>query len=374
MSEAAPRPSLISASTATVGGSANLIARNSSPFLNLTLAGWSHAWFCIELSKMAADCSVKQALISLRRVPCYNAHTPLIQVAMTMHNNAKKQKELDDELLHSAEIGDCVTLAALLAQGASPLAEDSDALLQASSHGHSECVRILAPISEPTALSKALRLAVSSDNAACAKLLIAACPAPLNYNDLLRMAAADGHVASLKILSPLAKRSELSYALCLAAQNGNIESLAFLLPRSDPLDDSSYALRWAARHGHAECVKLLIPVSDPKINDSEALLWAASNGRVECVKLLAPVSDPLSGSSGPLAAAIDRGQARVIVAMLEYEPSLLDGYDLARLCRNASRMEQHELVLLLTSIQERKSLSMAAGSSNSTATNSVLRL
>ena len=97
----------------------------------------------------------------------------------------------------------------LIAEGADPKADSSRALRWAAENGHTECVKLLIPVSDPKAGN--------------------------------------------------------SYALRKAAENGHTECVRLLIPVSDPKADNSYALRWAARNGHTECVKLLIPVSDPEI-------------------------------------------------------------------------------------------------------------
>lgn len=86
-------------------------------------------------------------------------------------------------------------------------------------------------------------------------------------------------------------RPALGYFLTEAAESGDIDELARLLPLCDPKFGNSQALRFAALHGQIECVKLLIPVSDPKAEDSFALRWAVERGHTDIVELLIPVCD-----------------------------------------------------------------------------------
>ena len=112
-------------------------------------------------------------------------------------------------------------------------------------------------------------------------------------NNVLRLAAANGHKEIVELLIPLSDpKAWESQALRWAALNGHKEIVELLIPISDPMVWSSAALYYAAWKGHKECVELLLPVSDPKAHRSQALRSAAYHGHKEIVELLVPVSDP----------------------------------------------------------------------------------
>lgn len=88
---------------------------------------------------------------------------------MADHN----QDLLNQELIDAAISGDREEIARLLALGADPFADESEALRAAAHKGHAECVRLLIPVSDPYAdESGALRWAARHGQLECVKLLI----------------------------------------------------------------------------------------------------------------------------------------------------------------------------------------------------------
>ena len=132
--------------------------------------------------------------------------------------------------------------------------------------------------------------------------------------------------------------------------------MRLLLSRSDPKARDSEALRWAACNGHAECVRLLLPVSDPNGLECLALLWAAQNGCVECVRLLLPASGTLLQTDRLLDAVIEGGHANVAALLIEQEPRLLDGVDLAKQLETAVENDHGDLASYLLSIIDQREL------------------
>ena len=118
------------------------------------------------------------------------------------------KSDLDEKLAHAAYMGSPAEMERLIAEGADPKADDSEALRLAARNGHLECVKLLIPHSDPAT------------------------------ND--------------------------SAALRWAANYGHLECVKLLIPYSDPKADGSAALRRAAEEGHLECVRELIPYSDPE--------------------------------------------------------------------------------------------------------------
>lgn len=224
---------------------------------------------------------------------------------------------IDNDLSLAAGRGDLAKVCALLDQGADARARGSLALRKAVVMGHVDCVRLLIPVSEPTADdSAALCAATRARNFECVMLLAPLSNARVDDSAALRSASRHGHHECVKLLIPLSDPcARDSEALRWAAANGYVESVALLIPSSDPKALNSRALRAAAGSGRAESVRLLIPVSDPEAGDSDALQLAAASGDLECVKLLAPVSH--IKKSNALNAAVRGGHAECVKLLLE---------------------------------------------------------
>lgn len=111
------------------------------------------------------------------------------------------------------------------------------------------------------------------------------------YTQLMHAAQHGDHQEVARLIPLTPGVYDKSFALCEAAANGHAQCVKLLIPASNPTLDQSNALWKASGNGHAQCVQLLIPVSDPKANNSVALYTAVKNNHVECVKLLIPVSN-----------------------------------------------------------------------------------
>ncbi len=90
-----------------------------------------------------------------------------------------------------------------------------------------------------------------------------------NGMSALMLAASGGHTECVKLLLPvsdaLAANCAGLSALMFAARGGNAACVALLLPVSEALattNRGSSALMLATENGHVECVELLLPVSD----------------------------------------------------------------------------------------------------------------
>lgn len=207
---------------------------------------------------------------------------------------------LDGALFICAGLGHADRLLNLLAEGADPKADGSRALLMAILNGHSACVEILIPVSEPLSL----------------------------HPDALRQAARHGHADCLRLL--------------IAGANDD----------NDPVDGSQ-ALLAAAENGHANCVELLIPIANPLAHESLALLLAAENGHVACVERLIPASKVLAEDPLPaLLAAASNGRAACVAILLERIPSLLARVDVAGLEAAAAIDGYRELAAFLRATRE----------------------
>lgn len=84
--------------------------------------------------------------------------------------------------------------------------------------------------------------------------------------------------------------AENNQAIILAAKNGHLEMIKFLLTLKnvDPSADHNKALRLACYYGHLEIVKYLLTLDkvDAKDNDYQAFKWAAAEGRLVIIEYL----------------------------------------------------------------------------------------
>ena len=113
------------------------------------------------------------------------------------------------------------------------------------------------------------------------------------YTRLLCKAAEAGNTEEVARLLPVSDpQADNSFALCIAAYFGHIACVQLLAPWSAPQTTGSMALACAVHGGHMECVEFLLGVSNPKAHGSMALQRAVTFARRECVELLYPVSDP----------------------------------------------------------------------------------
>lgn len=132
----------------------------------------------------------------------------------------------------------------------------------------------------------------------------------MNNKDISRQmeqAVNNNDIDSLKRLAtPLPH--PISYRpLVLAAQNGQLEMVKYLIPLCDPKSKHSLALRIAVQNGWTEVVKVLMSVSDIKAEKSAALIMAAGKGFVEIVQLLLAQSSPKAQKSRALSVAVQQG-------------------------------------------------------------------
>jgi hypothetical protein len=82
----------------------------------------------------------------------------------------------------------------------------------------------------------------------------------------LRWAANYGHTECVRLLIPVSHPADVgSQALRWAAMEGHAECVRLLIPVSDPKVFGSEALRYAALNGHLDCVQPLVPVSEPGV-------------------------------------------------------------------------------------------------------------
>ena len=83
----------------------------------------------------------------------------------------------------------------------------------------------------------------------------------VDYNKALCLTSANGHTECVKLLIPVSDPKNCN-ALSWASISGHAECVKFLIHVSDPKINNSYALRMAAEKDHFDCVELLLPHSD----------------------------------------------------------------------------------------------------------------
>lgn len=132
----------------------------------------------------------------------------------------------------------------------------------------------------------------------------------------LEKAAANGHTECVKLLIPVSETDQDdSQALQIAAQNGHTECVKLLIPVSDM--NECTALRGAAMNGHSECVALLKDVSNLQAN-KEALVWAVGNNHIECVKMLISVMDVQAWDNMALISAVRNRYVDMVQLLLPH--------------------------------------------------------
>jgi hypothetical protein len=197
---------------------------------------------------------------------------------------------LTGALWAAAEEGRNEEVAQLLARGADPLAtvalDDRGRQIVAEANSERKGIRELKKTALPSHGETEESMAEQVARGATAMML----------------AAAHGHVECVKALAPVSDANARDQrglsALMHAARGGHELCVRALTPLSDPLarnDKGQTALMHAANATHAACVRLLLPVSDPMAQDNEgwtALMGAAQGYAPDCVKALLPFSDP----------------------------------------------------------------------------------
>jgi ankyrin repeat protein len=148
-----------------------------------------------------------------------------------------------------------------------------DALQLAAARGHAECVRALLPFCDPRETARA-GFADASRSTALSRLGVSQSlmASDLDGRTALMIAASRGHADCVEILLPASDPSAVSPngadALMLAADKGHARCVGLLLPASDPKQATpankggATALMMAARAGSVESMRLLAPVSD----------------------------------------------------------------------------------------------------------------
>ena len=108
-------------------------------------------------------------------------------------------------------------------------------------------------------------------------------------------AALNGHSEIVKILAPLTDNPNIPGPIFIASNFEHAEKIAASWNNPNTKFFGDTPIYCAARMGHTEIVKILAPLTDnpnaPNIHGDTPIYWAAWNGHSEIVKILVPLTD-----------------------------------------------------------------------------------
>jgi ankyrin repeat protein len=263
---------------------------------------------------------------------------------------ATRDDELQADFVRSAASGDAAQIARLL-----PSSEPSwraEALSEAATRGHLECVKLMAPESGRLEFKNfhPLALAALHGRVDCvAELLLARFPKPptecpkMPIIDLaMSFAAGNGHLGCLLLLagSPGLSPAHFLPALTSAAAGGHLDCLLALLPLTDPSLNHFAALSHAAEKGHPACLRVLLPLSGSAAGVANALRHAVRNGHQACVEPLLFAADlETTNSESERLASLARKRGHFAIASW-IDARLAAQTDSARLSEAIARPEE----------------------------------
>lgn len=187
-----------------------------------------------------------------------------------------------------------------------PTLYDSWALLLATEMGQLDMIKRLVPVSDLPNCLECVLVAAAEGHVECLEYLVQYIENDRIGHRALVRAVIKNQDECLSVLLPFVDATlNDSEALFHSITGLNSSCFELLLPHSDPKAYHSRPLRAAARQGKTDFVELLIPLSDPKACDSEALRLAALRGFQQTVKALLPFSDAKANNSEALVAALD---------------------------------------------------------------------
>ena len=101
------------------------------------------------------------------------------------------------------------------------------------------------------------------------------------------MAASKGHTECVELLIPVSNpKIDNSYPLRIAIVYGHTDCALLLIPFSEPKFGNSEALFLAVQQGSVECVKSLLPVSEPQLSNPRSFYLALGLGHAAIVELM----------------------------------------------------------------------------------------
>lgn len=209
----------------------------------------------------------------------------------------------DELFIDAAKNGDVEQLQQLMAHIEPGTKTTDRAIRWALRNGHTQCVKMLAPIclhlAGPSASNvlltlTPLMLAAEMGNVECLEFLLPLSNPRDHDSQALWRAGENGHVDCLNILLPLCCPTTYNFALWKTIESGHVVCVQMLLDAIEQVDGvmlNGELLAWAVRCEQMECLRLLLKVCDSKSDHSLALSWALIYGRTEYVDVLKDLSD-----------------------------------------------------------------------------------
>jgi hypothetical protein len=192
------------------------------------------------------------------------------------------------------------------------------ALMQATIHGQTECVKILLRLmpTQSGNIGNALSEAAWNGDLSCLELMLPLCDSLARGRALID--AADGGqlhtlLALLASLDPHDKAS-IKQAALAASKSGHAECLRALLERH-PTPFAKELLNRAAKSESVDCLRLLFSLK-PAPSPSHALIYSAGHGWTDAVRFLLAFPISQRAASQALSAAARRGSSKCVELLI----------------------------------------------------------
>jgi len=262
----------------------------------------------------------------------------------------------------------------LLDQGVDPTDGNNNAIISASTNGHTEVVKLLLQderVDPTTYDNHAIRMASIDGYTQVVKLLLQderVDPSDGN-NNAIRMASTNGHTDIVKLLLQDERVDPTTYdnhAIRMSTQNGHTDVVKLLLQdqRADPGDMDNYAIIGASEKGHTDIVKLLLQDErvDPSDGNNYAIRIASNNGHTEVVKLLLQDErvDPSDNNNHAIRMASSNGHTDIVELLLQDErvdPSVNNNI-VIKMASNNGHIDTVKLLLQDERVREKLTLAV----------------
>ena len=218
---------------------------------------------------------------------------------------SKIQWENNDSLVAAATQGN-VDLVRFWIGVANPSADDFLPFFRAISNGHTECVKLLLPVSNITDnLEKALETAARGQQPEVLELLLDYRTPTTDIHNALMVCADNNNCACLTLLLPYSTLKNNNMALHAAAYNRSVQAFELLLPVSDPQVDGGLILSVASSLPLPLFQQLIDCIPHPDYATiHNALLRSVNSGDKEKVQALLPKVDVMYREGRALCTAL----------------------------------------------------------------------